>query len=251
MPNEFIRPIIAGNWKMNGLESSINELIGLIALSSKINRSDIILMPPHTLLHRFDNILKKNESKLMLGAQDCHHINSGSYTGSVSAEMIKDSGAEYVILGHSERRIQYQETSELVSKKAHAAHALGLKAIICVGESLIDRNKGKQEEFIGMQLRDSLPNTYTNDNTIIAYEPIWAIGKNKSASKEEIDQMHKFIASFLLSSNEESSSLPLIYGGSVTANNAKEIINIKSVNGLLVGGASLKAESFFGIINSI
>ncbi|MDB4225510.1 triose-phosphate isomerase, partial [Hyphomicrobiales bacterium] len=251
MPNKFIKPIIVGNWKMNGLKSSIDELVKLIDLCSKNTKFDVVIAPPYTLLHSFNDLIKKNESLLKLGAQDCHHIASGSHTGSVSGEMIKDSNAQYVILGHSERRIQHKETNELVSKKAHAAQLLKLNTIICVGESLEDRSNGNHKEVIGRQLANSLPNGFTNKNTIVAYEPIWAIGSNNSASKEEINQMHKFIASFLLKYSKENYSLPIIYGGSVTQFNAKEIINIDYVNGLLVGGASLKADSFFGIIDAI
>ena len=251
MPNELIKPIIAGNWKMNGLESSIDELVKLIDLSSEIIECDVIIIPPYTLLDRFNSLLRKDKSILKLGAQDCHYMRSGSYTGSISAEMVKDLGVQYVVLGHSERRIQYHETSELVAKKATIAHCSNLKTIICVGESLADRNSGRHEEAIQHQLTDSLPKGFTNLNTIIAYEPIWAIGANNSASILEISQMHRFISSLLLKYSKENHTLPIIYGGSVTQYNAKDIINIEFVNGLLVGGASLKADSFFGIINSI
>lgn len=219
--------IIAANWKMNGDRKFATEFAReLKALNSP---HEIIIFPPATLLDAVD--FKK-------GAQDCCYREYGPFTGQISADMIKDTGAQYVLLGHSERREHQGETSEIVASKAKSAHKSGLKTIICIGEK-----EGEDFEIVvSDQIKKSLPFTSNSVNTIIAYEPVWAIGTGKTPSISEIEKRHKFI--------KDKTKLSVIYGGSVKPENATEIANAANVDGLLVGGASLVAKDFIKIIEA-
>lgn len=233
--------LIVGNWKMNGLAADSCERAEKLAAAVKPANSinfHMILCPPMPMLGIVEGLLKG--SALFLGGQDCHSQQSGAFTGDTSAQMLKDIGCSYVIVGHSERRQLHGETSETVLAKAKAAHQAGLTAIICIGETDDERTAGKAEEIVSDQLRKSVPETAAYDNTVIAYEPVWAIGTGKTASNDDIGRMHGFI-------RKRAGKLRLLYGGSVKSSNAKEILHIPDVDGVLVGGASLKADEFLAI----
>ena len=245
------KPIIAGNWKMNGLRGSKIEIERLINFLGNNNQnSNVIIFPPYTLISDFVNIAVSSD--LFIGSQDCHQVNRGAYTGSISPEMIKDLGCNFVILGHSEVRNTKDESSILISKKAEATHKNNLTSIICVGEDAKSRMQGKQLDYVSNQLLKSIPTSANINNTVIAYEPIWAIGTGKSAHLEDIEIMHKHIISFLNDSKIFDNNPPnVIYGGSVNADNSRDILSIDNVNGALVGGASLDSDEFIKIIQSI
>ena len=233
--------LIVGNWKMNGLTADSRDRAIKIASSIKENETypfHIILCPPTTMLSLVAEELKG--SSIGLGGQNCHNQPSGAFTGEISAEMLKDVGCTHVIIGHSERRQQNRETSASVATKAKAAHLAGLVTIICVGELDGERTSGQADEVVTGQLKDSIPTTTTPENTVIAYEPVWAIGTGKTASNDDIRHIHALI-------RKEVGKLPILYGGSVKASNAGEILHLPNVDGVLVGGASLKAEEFMGI----
>lgn len=236
--------LIAGNWKMNGLAAESRarvEALAALAEGRPLPRAEIVLCPPFTLIQQTVGVLKGAFSLITCGGQDCHASPSGAFTGNISAPMLKDLGCEYVILGHSERRQLHGETSAQVAAKAVAAHAAGLAAIICVGETEAERGAGKAEEVVLAQLSDSIPSGATPGNTVIAYEPVWAIGTGKVASLDDIAAMHAVIRAKM--------GVPtrLLYGGSVKGNNAAEILSIANVDGVLVGGASLNPEEFWTI----
>ncbi|MCE9507526.1 MAG: triose-phosphate isomerase [Alphaproteobacteria bacterium] len=233
--------LIVGNWKMNGLMTDSRERtqkLATAANSHKATEFQMVVCPPATMVDIVAAALKGSEIKW--GGQDCHSQQSGAFTGDISAEMLKDLGCSYVIVGHSERRQHHRETSVMVAAKAKAAHAAGLTAIICVGELDHERTAGQANRIVSEQLKASIPDTATPQNTVIAYEPIWAIGTGKTASSEDIRQMHALIRS-------QVGALPILYGGSVKAANAAEILHIPNVDGVLVGGASLKADEFLAI----
>ncbi|MFH1158545.1 MAG: triose-phosphate isomerase [Pseudomonadota bacterium] len=233
--------LIVGNWKMNGLTADSRERILELKASMKGDEPfsfHMILCPPATMLPLVAEALKG--SLIGLGAQNCHDQSSGAFTGEIAAEMLKDLGCTHVIVGHSERRQQNRETSASVAARAKAAHAAGLVAIICVGELDGERTSGQADDVVTGQLKDSIPATATEENTVIAYEPVWAIGTGKTASGDDIRHMHALI-------RDEAGKLPILYGGSVKASNAREILHLPNVDGALVGGASLKAEEFMGI----
>ena len=237
----YFMKFIVGNWKMNGLTADSRDRALKLATSIKGNKTSpfrMIVCPPVTMLPLVAEALK--ESSIGLGAQNCHDQPSGAFTGEISAEMLKDMGCAYVIVGHSERRQHNKETSTNVAAKAGAAHKAGLVAIICVGELDSERSTGRANEVVAGQLKDSIPLTATLKNTVIAYEPVWAIGTGKTASNDDIRQMHALI-------REKAGKLPILYGGSVKASNAGEILHIPNVDGVLVGGASLNAEEFIKI----
>jgi len=244
----MIRPMIAGNWKMNGTVEDLGELRAIAsALSSDFGRNfDAVICPPATLLSRAMQILQGESLKL--GGQDCHFANTGAHTGDISAAMLKDAGADFVILGHSERRTSYQENDAVISRKIETALKAQLHVILCVGETLEEREAGKTLDLIGQQLEGSLPATAIAQEIIIAYEPVWAIGSGKVPSLKEIQMVHHFIRQKMQNRfGAEGSQIRLLYGGSVKPDNAGQILALNDVNGALVGGASLKAVDFIAI----
>ncbi|WP_298932188.1 triose-phosphate isomerase [uncultured Ruegeria sp.] len=244
------RKLAAGNWKMNGTSASLSELERLAALHPSPSL-DILICPPATLLHRAAAAVENTD--VSVGGQDCHADASGAHTGDVSADMLKDAGASAVILGHSERRVDHGEQNEDVRAKARTVMDAGLQAIICVGESLEQRDAANTLDIIGGQLSGSVPDQSTGENLVVAYEPIWAIGTGKVPTLEEIGEVHDFIRARLERRFGEGvgRSVRLLYGGSVKPGNATEIFGVSNVDGALVGGASLKAEDFSGIIQAL
>ena len=244
------RKLAAGNWKMNGTRAALSELQTL-ADAHPAPSVDILICPPATLILRAADLLAG--TSLRIGAQDCHADASGAHTGDISAPMLADAGATAVIVGHSERREDHGETSEMVRAKARAAHAAGLTAIICVGESLAEREARNTLDIIGGQLATSIPDGCTAANTVIAYEPIWAIGTGKVPTTAQIDEVHDFIRARMIRrfGQAEGGAIPLLYGGSVKPGNAAEIFATDNVDGALVGGASLAAADFSPIIAAL
>ena len=247
--------IIAANWKMNCLKKEANTLINeLIKSDNLFKKSKVIIFPSYSLLTHVHS--KIHSSNIKLGAQDCSFFDHGAFTGQVSVEMIIDAGCEYVILGHSERRIICKETSEEVSKKLLKSFSSGLNTIICVGENLRDRENETYLSVLKNQIKMSLSNFYkfnsnfSNNKLIIAYEPIWAIGTGKVATEENINEVHGFIKNFIKDYFKTKIDIPVIYGGSVNEDNSKDIFKIDNVDGVLVGGASLKSRSFLKIIEN-
>jgi len=246
-----IRPLVAGNWKMNGTGESLIELRAIAAgLSSDRGQNfDALICLPATLLSRAFETLD-NET-LSLGGEDCHFEDFGAHTGDIAAPMLKEAGASYVILGHSERRVGHKETNELVCAKAQAAWRAGLTAIICVGESLDQRDQRQTVEVISHQLQHSVPDGLTAQNTVIAYEPVWAIGTGKTPTADDIAMVHQSIRDLMKERFAyEGSCVKLLYGGSVKPQNAEALLNIPNVNGALVGGAALKAVDFLAICDA-
>jgi triosephosphate isomerase (TIM) len=250
---DAIRPLIAGNWKMNGLKHSMAEFVAMVAdAGSAIARADLLVCPPATLLASFAEntrgILPADQKALALGAQDCHPEPSGAHTGDLSAEMLADAGASFVIVGHSERRADHGETDALVRQKAEAAWRAGLTAIVCVGETRKHRDAGQTLHICGGQLSGSLPDGATAANLVVAYEPVWAIGTGLTPTAEDIKQVHQFIRDKLITRfKDEGARIRILYGGSVKPSNAAELMAVPNVNGALVGGASLKAADFLAI----
>ena len=241
------RPLVAGNWKMNGLQSSILELEAMIA-DERIRSwaTDLMICPPTTLLAAFAKAAAG--SSVAIGAQDCHAEVSGAFTGDISAEMLKDAGASAVIVGHSERRIYHGETDDIVKAKAKAANRAGLTAIVCIGETGDERGAGATIPRIQRQLEGSLPETIDAAQLIVAYEPVWAIGTGLTPTAQDIAEVHQMIRKYLVSLNKTSGpAVRILYGGSVKPSNAKELMAVPDVNGALVGGASLTAKDFLGI----
>lgn len=243
------KKIVAGNWKMNGSVSSLEQIRQLCDLIEN-DTCDVIVCPPTTLLSQAIDIAK--DSTITIGSQNCHEKESGAYTGEISPAMLMDLGVKVVILGHSERRENNFETSELVRDKAKAAHKSQLTTIICIGETEEQKNNGHTVDVIKEQLNHSLPMTTNEENTIIAYEPIWAIGSGKTPSADDIKQVHKILRTHInkIITSEIATKMRILYGGSVNSDNCYEILNIEDVDGALVGGASLSAISFSSIINS-
>ena len=243
-----MRKLIAGNWKMNGLASSLAEIEALKGLTGEAT-CDIVVCPPFTLIEKAAE--RARGSAVIIGAQDCHPEISGAYTGDVSAEMLVDAGARFVILGHSERRVFHHESDAVVSTKVAAAHEAGLTAIICVGETRSERDDGKAIEVVGGQLRGSIPAGATSSNVAIAYEPVWAIGTGLVPTIDQIEEIHSSIRQMLEERlGEDGRRVRILYGGSVKASNAADILGATNVDGALVGGASLKAVEFAGIISA-
>jgi len=233
---------------MNGLISSQAEIEALKGITGSAT-CDIVVCPPFTLIDRAVERVKA--SNLVIGAQDCHAQQSGAHTGDVSAEMLANIGARYVILGHSERRVSHGEDDEIVRAKAVAAHRAGLIAIVCVGETRHERDEGRAIEVVGGQLRESVPEGATNENLVIAYEPVWAIGTGLVPTDEQIEEVHAAIRQMLEEQlGKDGHSVKILYGGSVKASNAEAIFGLRNVDGALVGGASLKASEFAGIISA-
>ncbi|WP_262695128.1 triose-phosphate isomerase [Kordiimonas aquimaris] len=244
------KSIVAGNWKMNGLSDSIAQLDALAGMLDKGVKADcdVLICPPFTLLSAF---AMQTPTSVAIGAQDCHMNSSGAHTGDISAEMIKDTGASYVIIGHSERRADHGETNEIVSAKAKAAIHIGLKAIICVGETESQRDAGQTLSVVLSQVIDSIPSDASADDFIIAYEPVWAIGTGRTPTVQDVADVHAAIRKQLVDRfTEAGKGIAILYGGSVKPSNADELMSVENVNGALVGGASLKAEDFNGIIDA-
>ena len=244
-----MQKLAAGNWKMNGLSDALREVEALAAAHPSAG-CEILVCPPSTLLSRMSDATAGTSIKT--GGQDCHANTSGAHTGDISAEMIADAGGSFVIVGHSERRTDHGETDSEIQAKAAAAWRAGLTAIICVGETLEQREAGQTLEIVGGQLRGSVPDGATASNTVIAYEPVWAIGTGKVPTLEEIAEVHDDIRARLSERfGEDAHGMRLLYGGSVKPSNASDIFAVSNVDGALVGGASLKAADFGGIISAL
>jgi len=247
-----VTPLVAGNWKMNGTAASLDEIrdvcAGLDAEDTLPHET--LLCVPATLIERAASVAA--ESALSIGGEDCHAAESGAHTGDVSAEMLADAGANAVIVGHSERRTDHGETDAVVAAKAEAAWRARLTAIICVGETREERESGTAEDVVGSQLSGSVPDAMNAATTVIAYEPVWAIGTGLVPSNEDIAAMHAFIRKTMADRfGGEGEEIRILYGGSVKPSNAAEIFAIANVDGGLVGGASLKASDFLAICEGI
>uniref|UniRef100_A0A832LJW0 Triosephosphate isomerase n=1 Tax=Ignavibacterium album TaxID=591197 RepID=A0A832LJW0_9BACT len=248
------RKVIAGNWKMNNdLQQSVTLIEELKSnLSNKSVNCDVVICPPFTSLYEAKKII--DGSIIKLGAQNMFYEDSGAFTGEISAPMLKSVGCEYVILGHSERRTIFGEKDDMINKKVRKAISQNLKPILCVGETLEEREKDVTEKVVKRQIEKGL-NYVTPDevlSVIIAYEPVWAIGTGKTATPEQAQEVHEFIRKLLASmySKDFAELIPIQYGGSVKPDNAKELLSQKDIDGALVGGACLKADSFMGIIEA-
>ncbi|WP_138380063.1 triose-phosphate isomerase [Luteithermobacter gelatinilyticus] len=244
------KALVAGNWKMNGLKASVQEIEDLQKLISEKNvHCDVLVCPPATLLAHAIEATKG--SSIAIGGQDCHTARAGAHTGDISAEMLKDLGCSHVIVGHSERRSDHGEDNDMVRAKASAAQREGLVAIICVGETEAERDNGQTLAVVTEQVVASLPEEAEAINTIIAYEPVWAIGTGKTPTAADVAEVHAAIRSVLKERfGESGDEVRILYGGSVKPDNAAELMAVENVNGALVGGASLKAESFYGILQA-
>lgn len=243
-----IRPIVAGNWKMNGTGASLNELRGISHgfMGGLDAETEALVCVPATLLTRASEILRSTPVKL--GGQDCHFKASGAHTGDISAEMLKDAGASHVIVGHSERRSDHGETDMVVHAKAEAAWAAGLVAIICIGETHAEREEGRTLDVLSRQIAGSIAAAAAPGNTIVAYEPVWAIGTGLTPTVPDIAEAHAHIRATLTDRiGQNAARMRILYGGSVKPANAVELLAIGNVDGALVGGASLKAADFLGI----
>ena len=248
METTGLRPLVAGNWKMNGTSAILKEprLLAGMLKDVKLN-CDVMVCPSATLIRRVSSILAG--SVIKIGGQDCHAEASGAHTGDISAEMLKDAGCSAVIVGHSERRANHGETDEVVRQKAAAAHRAGLIAIICIGETLEERKGGHTLDIVSRQLGGSLPQGSSAPGTVIAYEPVWAIGSGLTPTTAEVAEVHAHIRTGLARlMGGEGEGVRILYGGSVKPSNATEMMGAANVNGALVGGASLKASDFIGII---
>ena len=240
------RPLVAGNWKMNGLRAAAAELDRIIQGAGGLAAVDVMVCPPATLLAQF--AAAAQGGPVRIGAQDCHAEPSGAFTGDLSAEMLRDAGAVATIVGHSERRGFHGETDADVRKKALAARRAGLMAIVCVGETRGEREAGRALAVVGGQLDGSLPDGATAENLVVAYEPVWAIGSGLTPTPADVAEMHGFIRRRLIARyGEAGQGMRILYGGSVKPSNAKELMGVADVDGALVGGASLKADEFLAI----
>ncbi|WP_299559550.1 triose-phosphate isomerase [uncultured Sulfitobacter sp.] len=244
------RKLAAGNWKMNGTAASLAEL-AVLGAQLDDEGPDVVVCPPAPLLYRA--VHAAEGTRIDIGAQDCHMQSKGAFTGDISAEMIADTGARYVIAGHSERRDAHEERNSDIRAKVSMAWACDLTAIICIGEELSDHQQNNTLDIIAGQLAGSLPDAATAHNTVIAYEPIWAIGTGKVPTLEQITQVHDFIREKLINrlGQDVGDAIPLLYGGSVKPDNAETIFRAENVDGALVGGASLKAADFAPIIAAL
>ncbi len=245
------RKLIAGNWKMNGLHADGVALASGIAEKLKAAGTvafDLLVCPPATLIWPVAAAVKG--SGLAVGGQDCHAKTSGAHTGDISPAMLVDAGCSHVIVGHSERRQDHKEPDALIADKAAAAHAAGLVAIICVGETLEQREAGQAGAVVASQLAGSIPPGSTAVNTVIAYEPVWAIGTGRTATPTDVAEIHALIRQDLLKRLADGAAVRILYGGSVKPSNAGELMAVADVDGALVGGASLKVEDFWGIAAS-
>jgi triosephosphate isomerase len=241
-------PLIAGNWKMNGLRASLSEARAIAAGAAGC-RARVAICPPSLLIHQMCEMLAG--TGVLVGGQDAHWEAAGAFTGDISAQMLADAGAQLVILGHSERRSGCHETDEIVARKVAAAVAAGLEPIVCVGETLEERKAGKALEVVARQVRGSLPADLSGKAFSVAYEPVWAIGTGLTPTTAEIEEMHRAIRGTLTAMfGEGGRAAAILYGGSVKPANAAEILHAAEVGGALVGGGSLKAEDFLAIIRA-
>ncbi len=241
--------LAAGNWKMNGMAAALAEVHALNAAHPD-PVCEMLLCPPGTLLAQMHAAAKG--TRLVLGGQDCHQDASGAHTGDISAAMLRDAGAHYVILGHSERRADHGESSALVNAKARAALAAGLIPIICIGETEAERDLGQTLDVIGGQLDASVPAGVTAATLVVAYEPVWAIGTGRTPTLGQIADVHAFLRARLEHLiGAEAGGVRILYGGSVKPSNAVEIFAVPHVDGALVGGASLKAADFGAIVAAL
>jgi triosephosphate isomerase (TIM) len=245
---DAIRPLIAGNWKMNGLKASSAEFEAMLAGAPQVAaKADLLVCPPATLIAAFAERARGSKT-LAVGAQDCHPKPSGAHTGDISAEMLADAGARAIIVGHSERRADHGENDVLVRQKAEAVWRAGLTAIVCIGETRHQRDNGQALDICRGQLNLSVPDGASAANLVVAYEPVWAIGTGLVPTASDIEQVHKLIRDTLIARFKgEGAKIRILYGGSVKPSNATELMALANVNGALVGGASLKASDFLGI----
>ena len=245
---DAIRPLIAGNWKMNGLKSSATEFEAMVVGASEVAaKTDLLVCPPATLIAAFADKARGSRT-LKVGAQDCHPKASGAHTGDISAEMLADAGASAIIVGHSERRADHGESDVLVRQKAEAVWRAGLTAIVCIGETQHQRDAGQTLDICRGQLNLSLPDAATSGNLVVAYEPVWAIGTGLTPTVGDVEQIHGFIRELLIARfKADGAAIRILYGGSVKPSNAAELMAVANVNGALVGGASLKASDFLAI----
>ena len=242
------RKLAAGNWKMNGDLASLDQVDALVTAAAGAG-CDVLICPPALLVHAMATRVATGE--LLVGGQDCHAKASGAHTGDIAAAQLRDVGATHVILGHSERRADHAETDAVVAAKAEAAHAAGLVAIICLGETEAERDAGSTLDVIAAQLAGSVPEGATAANTVIAYEPVWAIGTGRTPTVDQIAEVHALLRDHLAARLDDGADVALLYGGSVKPGNAAEIFAIPHVDGALVGGASLKAGDFAPIIAAL
>lgn len=241
-----VRPYIVGNWKMHGTRAMLSEARAIDRAAERLMKVEVALAPPYTLLHA----TRKEAGLIGVGAQDCHAADGGAHTGDISAAMVKDAGAGFVIVGHSERRADHGETDGDVRAKAEAALAVGLAVIVCVGETEAERDAGKAEAVVANQLEGSLPlSEGAGAKVTVAYEPVWAIGTGRTPTVADIGAMHGAVRERLKAIyGDEGSAIRILYGGSVKPANAAALLTANEVGGALVGGASLTAESFLGIV---
>lgn len=245
------KKLIVGNWKMNGSLDDAKRLIAdilntIYGMPETLEKCDFLVCPPFIHIPAVRHAITTVDT-VVFGGQDCSASTNGAYTGDVSAEMLKDSKCSYVIAGHSERRKNHGESDETVAQKVRNIHAAGMIAIVCVGETEAQRDQGQQESVVAQQLSKSLPDCTTLENTVIAYEPVWAIGTGKTPTMDAIQAMHAFIRKALAGQVQGGEQMRVLYGGSVDPANAGEILACKDVDGCLIGGASLKAESYIAI----
>lgn len=244
------KKLIAGNWKMNGrLADGIDLAKGIAAEVKSLGKPqcEFLVCPPFTILSAVKKALRG--AKVALGAQDCHFNEKGAHTGDISPLMLTDIGCSYVILGHSERRADHFESNELINKKAVAAHKAGLKTVICIGETLEQRDSGKTIDVCKEQILGSVPDDSTAADTVIAYEPVWAIGTGKTPTVADVEEVHAAVRKVLAKKlgKGNANKMRILYGGSVKPSNAKEFLSLPDVDGALIGGASLKVEDFMAI----
>jgi triosephosphate isomerase len=242
------RPLVAGNWKMHGFRASLSEIAAMrrAVEAGEAGIAEVLVCPPSTLTMSAAGLLEGGP--VLLGAQNCHPGITGAYTGDVSAAMLKDAGASYVIVGHSERRGGYGESDAMARAKAEAANKAGMVAIVCVGETKGEREAGEAVKVVCAQLEGSLPLKATPAELTVAYEPVWAIGTGLTPTVEDVAQMHAEIRELLGKLyGAAGAHMRILYGGSVKPSNAREILGLPNVDGALVGGASLKAADFIGI----
>jgi triosephosphate isomerase len=244
------KPIVLGNWKMNGLRAEGDALIRdlIRGLADRESGGMLGVCPPATLLAMADGLL--SDSDIILGGQDCSVENVGAFTGDISAPMLSDAGCSFTLVGHSERRHGHGETDAIVKAKAEAAHRAGLDAVVCIGETETEWDAGETLSVLDRQLEGSLPETGNVDNVIVAYEPVWAIGTGKTPTMDDIATTHAHLRAKLRGLVTGGDDIALLYGGSVKAANAADILSIDNVDGALVGGASLKADEFLAILDA-
>ena len=245
------RPLVAGNWKMNGTTGSLGEVERLVdMLAGSEVACDVMICPPATLIAPMARVIAS--SRVRLGGQDCHSEPKGAHTGDISAEMLHDAGCSAVIVGHSERRADHGESDATVRHKAAAAHRAGLTAIICIGETLEEREAGRTLDIVAGQLDGSLPDAVAPGNPVVAYEPVWALGTGRTPTLEQVAEVHGAIRAALRErlGAGQGDGIAILYGGSVKPDNAGELMAVADVDGALVGGASLKADDFMGIIRA-